>query len=158
MHYLLAAAIVLLMLVAIPTNNPKAVNAAAGVNGTITVGVSSILLDSPVAIKCYDMDVSKDYAVMINTTNWINWTNGADETSKVFYRSFTTTDYTTPTTYVIKVALCDGGANELDVIYLNPTTVDTFFPDELIFALFIPILIAVILVAIVLAIKGRKRS
>ena len=150
LHYLLPFAIVLLMIAGMPIAKT---NAAGGTTGYITTGVNSILLDSPVAIKCYDMEVSLDYSIDIDDVNWINWTNGASETEKVFYRTFTDDDVTAG---MIKIELVNTTATVIDTLYLTPTTVDTFFPDELIFALFVPILIAVILVAIVLVIRKRK--
>ena len=131
--------------------------AAAGVTGDLTFGVSSVLLDSPVAIKCYDMETAGGYtyAIEVNSVEKFQWANHAGETERVMYYTFTDADVAS-NIITIELLAASGGAT-LQTYYLAPTTVDTFFPDELIFALFIPILIAVILVAIVLAIRSRRQ-
>lgn len=131
--------------------------AAVGVTGKLAFGVSSILLDSPVAIKAYDLETTTGftYAIEIATVEKFQWvTTGDSSAERVFYYTFTDADVSS--NIITIELLSSSGGSTLHTYYLAPTTVDTFFPDELIFALFVPILIAVILVAIVLVIRRRK--
>lgn len=135
--------------------SPHEADAGAGTTGKVSVGVSSIILNTPVAIKCYSMTASADYAIVVSGTTWINWTNGAAETSKVFYKTFDTDDVSND---MIKIELTGGAAAAVDTLYLYESEVEDWFPTDFIFDLFVPILIAVILVGVVIAFRVRRRG
>ena len=144
------------LLLMTPTQDSQA---AVGVSGKLSFGTSSVLLDSPVAIKAYDLETTAGYtyAIEINTVEKFQWaTDGSGSSERVMYYTFTAADVAS-NIITIELLSSSGGAT-LHTYYLAPTSVDTFFPDELIFALFVPILIAVILVAIVIVIRGRRRG
>ena len=147
-------AVLAFTLLAIP--DPQTAHAAAGTSGNISAGVSSVPLAAPVALKCYNMEVSADYSIDINDVAYANWTNAADQTTKTLFVNFDSGDVTDNQ---IKVELVNGSSGTLDTIYLSVTSVETFFNFDLPLELLVPLLmfgIAIVIISVILRKAGRR--
>ena len=151
-------AILTLGLMAIP--QAQNAQAAGGTVGSISAGVTSIALNVPVALKCYDMTADASYGIEINDVSTHNWTNGGDQTSRTIFVVFDSSDVSAEQVKVeLNNGTVSGGFLVIDTIYLAVTEVETFFPVDAVLELLVPLLIFAIAIAIVAGILiGVRRK
>ena len=129
----------------------------AGVNGNISAGVYTAQYDMPIAFWCENLDTSSDYGIVIKSTGEkiANFTTATAQTTFQITLSFTSADATAD---VVTVQLADGGANELDAVYLYMQDLDDLGPTGFFIDLGVMLLILGIIVAIVTGLISYRRG
>lgn len=145
-----ALAIIALFALGIASMPTQKAHATEGVEGEISAGVSSVFLNNVVAIKCFNMDVSADYSLQVNDVATDNWTNGASQTSRTFFKTFESTQVSGG---MVKIGLANTTLPLVE-IYLSVTEVADLVDTDFAFDLFTPFLILGILIAVLAAILG----
>lgn len=129
----------------------KNAHAAAGTAGDLSAGVSSVFLNTVVAVKAFNMDVSADYGLLVNNVITHNWTNSDTQTTKTFFMTFESTQVAEGQIFI---NLTDSEDGNMDVIFLTVTEVEDIVDTDFAFDLFTPFLILGILIAVLGAILG----
>lgn len=126
-------------------------NAAGGTNGNLDLGVSSIANGGSLAIRCFNLDVSSDYGIVINAVVFANFTTSSTQTSRVFY----TLAAESGTTNLMTVLLTDSAATTIETVEVAIYEPTDIVPQALLIAI---IVVGVIVYFLINMLKGMKNK
>jgi len=125
-------------------------NAAGGTNGNLDVGVSSLADGATLAIRCYNLDVSSDYGLVVNDVVYTNFTTSSTQTTRVFY----TLAEEYGSTHLMEIVLTDSAATDIDTLEIGIYDPTDLVPQALLIAI---IVVAIIIYFLINMLKGMKQ-